>query len=380
MRVLLTSHYWTPHIGGIERVVWHEAEELRRLGHEVVVVTSAVDAAGDAPDGAEIIPIPAANGQERRLGVPYPIFAPTLVGELRRRIRGCDVVHAHGLLYQPSLVSAAFAQHYGVPLVVTEHVGTVPYPSFVLSRIQSAAFGTVGRFVARRAAAVLVLNDRVRTEVDGLGARRVQVLANGVDTDRFRPRVDAAGGRHARLALGLPLEPVLALFVGRAVPRKGVDTLEAVVPRGACLVAAGSDTADGLPSGAIHLGRLSQDDMALLYRACDILLAPSMGEGFPLTVQEAMASGMAVVVRDNSVFASWAADGRLVCGDTTSGMATAAASLVVDAAARSALGERARSWATASASWAAHAASLEGLYGDVIGAGASRSVATGMAT
>src|SRR5207248_3481763 len=60
----------------------------------------------------------------------------------------------------------------------------------------------------------------------------------------------------------------------------------------------------GAPSNVTALGALPPARVAELYRAADAFLLPSRGEGFPLTVQEAMASGLPVVLSDDPGYRS----------------------------------------------------------------------------
>ncbi|MGJ0151748.1 glycosyltransferase family 4 protein [Streptomyces sp. CH8.1] len=53
---------------------------------------------------------------------------------------------------------------------------------------------------------------------------------------------------------------------------------------------------------------LSAEDLADAYRACDVFALPSTAEGFPLTVQEAMASGLPVVTTDDPGYAPYGLD------------------------------------------------------------------------
>lgn len=303
MRILFATHYQVPHLGGIEVIVDHVAGGLAARGHEVAVVSSAAGLGGGAPAlerPYRQIGVPAFNGLETRLGVPYPLLAPALLRVLRREVAAADVVHAHGWLYQPALAALALARRPGQVRVLTEHVAHVPYPQRVLDLAETAAEATLGTYGVRRAQAVVVYNDTVAREV----ARRAPggelvTISNGVDTDRFRP---AGPGERERLRaqLGWDERPRV-LFTGRPVAKKGFDVAVATAQRaGLALAVAGADRLPpGTPAGVELLGRLTPERMAAAYRAADAILMPARGEGLPLSAQEAIASALPVVMTDD---------------------------------------------------------------------------------
>lgn len=303
MRILFASHYALPHIGGIESVIGALGDELRRRGHEVVHVASDADSGAARDDG--VIRVPAWNWPERALGVPWPVFGPRLGAALRREVARADVVHAHGALYMSSVGALLLGRH--AARVLTEHVGHVAYESPVLDRAQAAAFATLGRAAARSAGAVVVLNEKVEGEMRALApGRPVVTIRNGVDSERYRPA--APGEREAlRRELGWDDRPRV-LFVGRLVAKKGVHVAlaTAAAAQGAFeLVLAGPGTVDARGADVRVLGRIDPDDVAPLYRAADAFLLPSRGEGFPVTAQEAMASGLPVVISDDPSYGPW---------------------------------------------------------------------------
>jgi glycosyltransferase involved in cell wall biosynthesis len=144
----------------------------------------------------------------------------------------------------------------------------------------------------------------------GVDADRVTVVPNGVDLSHYSPdgpamELDGVGLRF--------------LFVGGAISRKGIDVLlsaygEAFAGRddvtlvvkdfGADGVYRGGDRAELLRMAAdadgprvVHLTEtLADDEVAALYRACDVLVHPYRGEGFAMPVLEAMACGLPAVV------------------------------------------------------------------------------------
>lgn len=177
----------------------------------------------------------------------------------------------------------------------------------------------------------------------GLDGDRVHVVPNGVDLERFTPdgprldlaatglapsvaaRSGSAGGAEAAPAApasgGAEAAPLRFLFVGGAIGRKGVDVLLLAWQQafGARRRQPGCDDvqlvikdfgSDGVYRGAdrsvvkaladvgaiVHLDAdLDDDEMAALFRACDVLVHPYRGEGFAMPVLEAMASGLAVI-------------------------------------------------------------------------------------
>ncbi|BCB77919.1 glycosyltransferase [Phytohabitans flavus] len=296
MNLLLVANYLPPYEGGIQFVVDRLARGYTARGHDVAV--TGHDAAR-RPDPAGVpyraVPVPAANPLER-LSIPIPLFAPAALHRITRElVRWADAVHVHGLLYPNTALAVSLAARAGVPVVVTEHVGLVATGGRLLDAAQATAFRWATRRAGRRATAFAVLNERVAGEIGAVigGARPVVRIDNGVDTARFRPGDRAA----ARDRHGFTRPTVL--FVGRLARKKGLDLLLAAASRSDRfdVVVCGKDTERlrDLPPTVRVLGKLDQDALADLYRAADLLVMPSYGEGFPLVVQEAMASGLPVV-------------------------------------------------------------------------------------
>ncbi|MFD9519266.1 glycosyltransferase family 4 protein [Streptomyces sp. NPDC059979] len=371
-RVLLVSHYYPPHVGGIENVVRNEALHLTRLGADVTVLTSGDRGGTSEEDGVRVVRVAASNAVERRAGVPFPLFSPALLSAALRWARHADVVHVHDCLYASSWAAGLAAAVTRTPAVVTQHVGLVAHPSALVRAVQHVVYALAGRPQLRRARRVFTVNADVAAFVRRLGAAADahRHLANGVDTELFRPSADPAQRAAVRARFGLPAERTLVLFAGRLVPKKGYGLLLEAHASGAAydLVFAGDGDGDALAGrpGVHHLGALSSEDLAEVYRACDVFALPSTAEGFPLTVQEAMASGLPVVTTDDPGYAPYGLDPEvaLLVPRETPALRAALDALVADPLRRASMGTAARALAVNSFGWERHVTALLGHYRD----------------
>jgi D-inositol-3-phosphate glycosyltransferase len=362
-RILLVSHYFPPHLGGIENVVAQEARHLAEAGAEVAVLTTGRLGNETTIAGVRVMRQRAWDGVERRSGVPFPVPGPAVWVRARKWARWADVIHVHDGAYATSWAAAA-AVTTGTPFVMTQHVALVDHPAALVRQVQRAVWSSAGRTLLRRAERVFVLNDNVAAFVQDRGARagRVRLLPNGVDTSLFTPCADDGQRRALRDQLGLPTDRVLVLFAGRLVPKKGYDLLRAAAGPAYDLVFAGEGH-DGVPTaepGVHHLGRLDQQSLAVAYRACDVFALPSTSEGFPLTVQEAMASGLPVVTTDDPGYRPYRLDRRHIAllPRDAGALRETLTQLAADPARRRSMGEWSRRYALDHFSWRRHTAEL----------------------
>ncbi|MCP2258652.1 Glycosyltransferase involved in cell wall bisynthesis [Streptoalloteichus tenebrarius] len=264
---------------------------------------------------------------------------------------GGDAVHAPTPLAPP-------AGRRGRRLVVTVH-DTVPWTHpETLTRRGALWHRKVIRRAADRADALVVPTAAVAAELGrhAPGQARVHVVGEGVPEVLAVPPSDETVAR-VTARLGLPNRYVLA--VGTIEPRKGVETLVEAMGRSDApdlpLVLAGAPGWGGveprelarrhyLPEERLHLlGRISDEELAVVLHRATVLAAPSMAEGFGLPVLEAMAAGVPVVHSDAPALVEVAGGAGVVVkrGDAA-GLARALRAVVDDEGRRAGMAEAGR--------------------------------------
>ncbi|MDW5562355.1 MAG: glycosyltransferase family 4 protein [Methanomassiliicoccus sp.] len=150
----------------------------------------------------------------------------------------------------------------------------------------------------------------VAGELTHLGIEKHPIIPNGVDTERFSPRHRSDA---LRARLNIPPDAPIFLSVGRLTPQKMPLSLlhvfnevqkeleEArllIVGTGELLDQAIEFVRHNDMENVIFLGRVPDGELPSIYASSDYYVMASIYEGQPLTVLEAMASGLPCIVSD----------------------------------------------------------------------------------
>ena len=214
---------------------------------------------------------------------------PVAVWRIRRLARGADVVHSHD--YKSTILATAALVGTGARHVATLHGDTGESRAV---RLYERALYAVLPVLHGVAVVSQALEERVRERA---ARARVVWIANGLDEAALAARV-RRGRDEVRAELGVGPGHKLVLAVGRLSPEKNhVALIEAVAGRAdvVCAIAGDGPLQAALRArgGARLLG--ARADVADLYRAADVVAQPSLTEGLPMVVLEALASGTPVV-------------------------------------------------------------------------------------
>lgn len=242
--------------------------------------------------------------------LPYGVFSPRgqlLLPALLRRGR-VDIFHSTNFM-APLL-------RFGGNLVLTVHdIIPLKHPEFAPRSKKSRLF-PVYRALMRRLVSIadLVIADSEHSSQDlveflGVPPAKVRRIYLGVDP-KYRPLPPAAR-EETRRKLGIGGR--IALFAGRADPYKNLITLVKAAeilnrkgqPRCTVVVAGAEDprypevaqyaAAAGIRRDVVFAGSLGEEALISLYNAADVLVLPSLYEGFGLPPLEAMACGTPVI-------------------------------------------------------------------------------------
>ena len=295
LRVLQVSSYGLGHAGGLEACAEMLAAQLGRHSCRTVWAfgTTTTNRATARQVSYRVV-----DFLESNCGVPLPIPTLRSCRKLFRLVRGCDVALIHDFMYLSSLLTMILCLCLRRPYVLIVHVWKVRYANVVFNCLQSFAHLFFGRPALRLAAAVVTYNQ--------MHLRRIERVHNG-------PIFFVANGARSFAEASLPTRARKRVcFTGRCVEKKGLHIVRQAaeaLPH-VEFVIAGAGPIDparwGLPNVKI-LGWLEREELSSIFRGSDLLLLPSRGEGFPLSIQEAMSAGLPCAIFAET-WAAWGCD------------------------------------------------------------------------
>ncbi len=279
-------------IGGQEMVVFNLLKALRRQGLEqsVLVFEAGGELTGQVKElGVRLIELHKKPGIDLglalRMGWRFNRIKPSLV-------------HAHNVL--AAFYAGLAARPQGIPVVFTRH-GTSP---------RYAARFRAGWVAARMSSRIAGVSKKVAGQIASehkIPARKISVVPNGVDSERFRPDPVRRGRKRAEL--GIADDETVLITIGRLVVEKDYPCLlkAAAELHGQghklrLLFAGDGPERAALESLAAELNLAERTcllgvrhDIPELLNAGDVFCLSSRTEGAPMSIIEAMASGLPVV-------------------------------------------------------------------------------------
>jgi len=343
MRIAVTMPYSIREITGVGTVAETIALRAAREG----IKTSLVVPSGSA--GIMLSLAPTTVLSEVRVGRVrglrnLALASGTLVHLLKSRP---SLIHAHTPHLQ-ALASIVAARILGIPSIVTFH-GVLPRPPRGLMK---AVLPWIERMTLRLAHVVTAVCDATRNELDRAD---VIVIHNGVEI----PCVELAPQTSATFA---PKRGVCLVYAGRFARSKGIDILleshrritqDEHIQVGLLLIGGGEASELEYVRRAVRDLRTDRTVRVVpaanryqpLLASGDIFVFPSLSEGLPLTLLDAMATGLAPIatpVGGIPEVITHAVDGLLVPVGDVSALTDACLHLVKDEVTRKELGRRAR--------------------------------------
>jgi glycosyltransferase involved in cell wall biosynthesis len=318
-------------------------------------------------------------------GVPSPLSFSRLVERLKTLKP--DVVHTW--MYHADLFGGLAARLARVPVVAwgIRNSNLDRDKTKLSTRVVANACARLSRWVPDRILSCSEMARQVHVHL-GYAADKMAVIPNGFDLARFQP--DALRRSAIRVGLGVGDDVLLVGLIGRFDPQKNhagffeaAGYLHRRLPT-VHFVLAGKGIDEGNhalmrmieTAGVGHMTHLLglRSDIPHLMAALDVLASSSYGEAFPNVLGEAMASGVPCVVTDVGDSAYIVGDtGRVVLPGNMAGLAAAIEDLLMlPAAARAVLGERARARVAEHFEIGRVVQQYERFYDDLIGIGRRR--------
>lgn len=291
--------------GAVQEIVKESARELRRLGHDAVIITPTPQQGERYDNGCRIIYLGKAV-DSKALGTVAQVSVSVRPHEIEDMLEReqFDILHMH----EPwvPLLNGQILARATCPVVATFHA---KLPDSAAAKALTAFGRPYTVPPLKYLDAIVAVSEAAAEHVRLLTKQPVYIIPNAVMIEDFRPKTPVKPNAKKTL-----------LYVGRLEERKGVAHLIAAykqlreTDKNVRLIIAG----DGVQRAELEemvqyedindvtfLGYISDAKKKQLMRSVDLFVAPAVfGESFGIVIIEALASGQVLVVGDNEGYRS----------------------------------------------------------------------------
>ncbi len=267
-----------------------------------------------------------------------------------------DIVHSMGLVHMPDIFLNY--KKLGIPHLVTVHTTIETQfdykkasltsnfsPVELLSRLAYPYISFMQKKYIKNTGNFICVSEYVKKFIPK--EKNIVVIKNGIETGKF------ASNKNSEFSYLRKLKAPKILFCGRLLYMKGLETIIYSAERlkgKAHFVIAGEGNLKKWKNKAKHgnisfLGKVSHDKINGLYNECDIFVLPSFVESFPISILEAMSSGLPVVagsVGGIPELITHEKNGMLFDPEDKEGFVTILLNLISDRKKREKLGKKAK--------------------------------------
>ena len=316
MKILHVAPSLKPEWGGVAKVVKGLTESLAKKGIRISIFAPS--------ENNKNIFISDIEGVDTRIfpegffSKCWPGYSKSLAEGLKKEIFDFDLMHIHGIWHYPNFAGYQAARFAGKPFMVTVHGKLEPWCLNHKAFKKKIYSGLIQRKILREASALHAITDEevknISRFVDNKNIFRVN---NGLNTEEFEglPERERFGDLHPEVK-----GKKVILFLGRIHPVKGLDLLARAfgdllkVRRDVQLVIAGPDEngyrgqitellkTENALSSTSFTGMITGRDKLAAFSGTDILVLPSYSEVLGLSVLEAMACGIPVIITSGCNF------------------------------------------------------------------------------
>ena len=318
MKIAIFSDTFPPQVNGVANVAYISAVELGKLGHEVHVFTisnglrrnnNAINKDGRKYFSLVRLPaLPAFAYPEHRFALPLGIAVNKL-----RKIKP-DIIHTH-TPFSVGWEAILSAKIFKIPIIGTHHTFYDHYLKHVKLDYRWAKKPSWKYMAGYYNFCDLILSptDSLAGELKNHGMNKpTEILANSIDTNFFKPVSNPAEQKQIKNSFGINGKSLV--YMGRVSYEKSIDqVIKAVslvakeIPDIKLVVVGDGPERTRLEKLAGHLrirnnvlftGMKHNQELVKTLQANDVFLTASKSENMPLSVLEAMATGLPVIAAD----------------------------------------------------------------------------------